>query len=143
MECTDAYAAGLVDGEGTITLTRVRKTAKRRHPVVSFPSTSEELVDWFQSEFGGIKIRKRVYAKHHRPSWVVTVRYTNAIACLARIVPFLRHTDKLRRAKLILEEYQLNTVRNGQYTEEQQASKRKFEHEFFHPSTPVKVPMSL
>lgn len=42
MKVTLDYVAGIIDGEGTITLSRMRKTDKWRTPVISVSSTTIE-----------------------------------------------------------------------------------------------------
>ncbi|MBU49587.1 MAG: hypothetical protein CL920_12905 [Deltaproteobacteria bacterium] len=37
-----AYVAGIIDGEGTITLTRLYKNARWKTPIVSVSSTTQE-----------------------------------------------------------------------------------------------------
>jgi len=53
-----AYLAGLIDGEGTISLSR-RHANERRQLVVSISSTEPELVDWAASTTGAGKITRK------------------------------------------------------------------------------------
>jgi len=130
-----AYAAGLIDGEGTITLSRDH--AKRnRIPVISMTSTTPELILWIQEQFGGQVRHHRTYRAHHRDSMIWSIKYDCAIEALRHVRPYLKEPEKVRRADLILSTYKSVTVRNGKYTAEDVAMKQQFEHEFFHPSTP-------
>ncbi|MFU8891016.1 MAG: hypothetical protein ACNA76_05070 [Anaerosomatales bacterium] len=48
----DAYAAGLIDGEGTVTLSR-NHSGKMRSPVISMTSTTPEVLRFMQERYGG------------------------------------------------------------------------------------------
>jgi hypothetical protein len=54
-----AYLAGLIDGEGTITLTR-RHSNERRQLVLSISSTERALVEWSLTSIGVGKITRKV-----------------------------------------------------------------------------------
>lgn len=142
----DIYAAGLIDGEGTITLTRLHKNAMRA-PVVSFSSTSFELISYFRDNYGGTIITKKVYSQSHTPSWEWRLTYNKALAFIERINPYILHNEKVHRARMLTNEYKSVTPRNGKYTDRTVQLRNEFEHRFFHPSTPVpkqpEVPMSL
>lgn len=131
----DAYAAGLIDGEGTVALARIHSNTERA-PVVSFSSTSPELIAFFRKNYGGKTISKKVYASRHAPSWEWRVTHDAALRFLKRILPFLRHAAKRHRTGLLLAQYKQVTARNGRYSPELLLRKRDFEHRFFHPSAP-------
>lgn len=130
-----AYAAGLFDGEGTVTLSKQKASAKFRTPTVSVSSTTLSLLEFLKELFGGSIVAQKVYQDHHKQSWSWKLDYNRALNFLCQILPFMREPDKIRRAKLLLEVYPSITPRNGKYTEEMIQSKLEFEHEFFHPST--------
>lgn len=131
---TIAYAAGLVDGEGTITL--IKGNSKFRSPVVSMSSTTYELVDFMKSTFGGHISHHKTYKPHHKPSYSWKIGYNRAIWFLELVLPFLKEPEKKRRALLIISSYKNTTIRNGKYSQKMLTSKLAFESEFFHPSTP-------
>lgn len=135
MEAADAYAAGLVDGEGTITLSRNHRGANRI-PVVSMTSTTPELVHAMRDEFGGQIRQHRTYRRNHSDSYIWSVRHDAAIRTIRRIRPYLRVSEKVRRADLVLTRYKAVTPRNGKYTPALLNARAAFEDEFFHPSTP-------
>jgi hypothetical protein len=135
VEVLDAYAAGLIDGEGTITLSRDHPQ-KRRFPVVSVTSTTPELLEPLFAEYGGHVRVHRTYSERHSDSFIWSVRYDRAIRMLQRIRPYLRVHEKQRRTDLILCCYKRLTPRNGKYTADQLCARLDFEHDFFHPSTP-------
>ena len=128
------YLAGLLDGEGTVTLTCLN-SGKRRSPVVSVANTRLELLEPFVAEFGGHISNKRPRKANHTKSYAWKVVGDSAIDCLKRLLPHMRHPEKVRRAKLITRRYKAVTPRNGRYSLEAKDAKNKFEHDFFHPST--------
>ena len=136
MKVLDAYAAGLIDGEGTITLSHNNRSDTFRTPVVSMTSTTRELVDLMRSEYGGSVRTHKTYREHHSNSFIWSVRHDRALAMLGRIAPFLREHEKSRRADLILSRYKAVTPRNGKYSIKLKRDKLEFEHLFFHPSAP-------
>ncbi|MFD2655509.1 LAGLIDADG family homing endonuclease [Gracilibacillus thailandensis] len=64
-----AYLAGIIDGEGTITLTRMHKREHRR-PCITIASTDLELLEYLQTIAGGNISNKRflyfMYKKESR-----------------------------------------------------------------------------
>ena len=130
-----AYAAGLVDGEGTITLYRERSPF--RYPIVSIPSCTPELTEYMKHAFGGVVSSKRRSKAHHTPSKAWAIRGDAAIEFLRNIFPYLKEPEKKRRAKLILDEYKNVTPRNGRYTEELRTKKVDFERRFFENSRKI------
>ncbi|MGB5102423.1 MAG: hypothetical protein WBO04_03770 [Steroidobacteraceae bacterium] len=124
-----AYLAGLIDGEGTITLSR-RHANERRQLVVSVVSTEREIVAWVLSTVGAGKItRKRTTAKHHAPSFTYTVSNRQALAVLRQAAPYLQ-SYKRARAHLAIVHYVELTPRNGKYSPEADAARCKFEESF-------------
>jgi len=64
-----AYIAGLVDGEGTITLSR-RHANERRHVVLSIANSELPLLRYVLKQVGTGKITsKRVVSSKHTPSY--------------------------------------------------------------------------
>ncbi|HXW08999.1 MAG TPA: hypothetical protein VD737_00150 [Steroidobacteraceae bacterium] len=124
-----AYLAGLIDGEGTIALTR-RHAREKRQLVLSISSTEAELVEWARSATGVGKItRKRTVSEHHAPGLTYSVSNRQALAVIAAVAPYLR-SYKRHRAALVLETYITVTRRNGKYDEATLDAKRKFEDAF-------------
>jgi hypothetical protein len=135
VELLDAYFAGLIDGEGTITLLHSHRT-KTRTPVVSLTTTTPELVLLLQQRYGGHIRRQKTYSPSHRPAFVWSVRYDAALSMLRLIRPHLVVHEKRRRADLLLDRYKAVTPRNGKYDAQRLEAKLAFEQEFFHPSAP-------
>lgn len=129
-ECESGYVAGIVDGEGTITLTKTHRGENRR-PIVSVSSTERALLVHIQRVIGAGRITsKRRERNHHSPSFAYTISSRQALALLQQISQLLR-TYKAARARLLLEEYLLVTPRNGRYDPAQRAAREAFEQRFF------------
>jgi hypothetical protein len=121
-----AYLAGLIDGEGTITLSR-RHANEKRQLVVSISSTEPDLVEWAANATGVGKItRKRTSSDKHAPGLTYTVSNRQALAVLKQVLPYLRSYKKLR-ARLAVEQYLVLTPRNGKYTIEAALQREVFE----------------
>lgn len=130
-DLTNSYTAGLIDGEGTITLSYKSKSNRYRWPVVSVPGCTPELIDFLRNTFGGSVSNKRPTSVNHTASQAWHVVGDKAIDLLQRVLPHLREPDKKRRALLIVTDYKRLTPRNGKYTDEQRSAKLTFEHQFF------------
>lgn len=126
-----AYIAGLVDGEGTITLTYNNKNDPFRTPIVSMSSTSRILLEYVQVRFGGSIVKHKVYQTHHKQSWSWCVQRQKSVTMLACINPFLLEPIKSLRSHFILAHYTRLTPRNGKYSEALRAEKYQFEKQFF------------
>lgn len=123
-----AYIAGLIDGEGTITLQRRHKGENRRL-AVSISSTERELLEYVHEATGvGTITTKRTYKVQHAASFTYAVFSRQALSLLSQIHPYLR-TYKRRRSTLVLENYLQLTPRNGKYSEELLERRRLFEQE--------------
>jgi len=121
-----AYIAGLVDGEGTVTLTRKHKN-EQRQLCLSISSTEKPLLNFVKSATGVGKITTKKVAKiHHSPSFTYAVYNRQALNILLQINPFLI-SYKQARAQLILETYLEVTPRNGKYSKKLLARKDEFE----------------
>ncbi|MEO8142945.1 MAG: LAGLIDADG family homing endonuclease [Betaproteobacteria bacterium] len=124
-----AYLAGLIDGEGTVTLTRAHLRENRRL-VVSISNNDVTLLMYAKATIGAGKITtKKTYSEHHARSFTYQISSRQALDLLLQVVPFLK-TYKAKRAKLALVDYLRFTPRNGRYTREIADSRRKFERRF-------------
>ena len=122
-----AYLAGLIDGEGTITLTRMHPRETRRL-VVSISNNDASLLAFVKGEIGAGKITtKRTYSERHARSFTYQITSRQALDLLRQIAPYLK-TYKAKRARLALTSYLPLTPRNGRYTPALAASRREFEH---------------
>ena len=125
-----AYVAGVVDGEGTISLVR-HHGGENRRAVVSVANTELRLLTYLMTTIGAGRItNKRIAQLHHTPSFTYVIYSRQALALLRQITPYLQ-TYKQARAELLLRDYVAVTPRNGRYTEELLAARTLFEERFF------------
>jgi hypothetical protein len=126
---TAAYMAGLVDGEGTITLTSQHRTERRRL-VVSISNTDRSLLAFVMAAVGaGCISAKRVSDVRHAPGFTFKVTSRQALDLLAQIAPYLR-TYRALRAQMALQRYLELTPRNGKYCPQTLRDRTIFEREF-------------
>lgn len=123
-----AYIAGLIDGEGTITLSRLHANENRRL-VVSIANTELPLLTFVRERVGAGKItRKRTTSDRHTPSYCYAISSLQALALLMQLLPRLR-SYKRQHAQLVVDNYRLLTPRNGKYTSGRLALRRQFEED--------------
>lgn len=121
-----AYIAGLIDGEGTVTLSRKHKN-ENRQLAVSISSTEIQLLDYVLEHVGVGKItNKKTTQSHHSPSYTYAIYNRQALSLLAQISEYLL-TYKKQRTELILQNYIRLTPRNGKYTEQMKLEREAFE----------------
>ena len=124
-----AYLAGLIDGEGTISLTRLHR-GQNRQLVVSVSSTERTLLEWvLHSTRVGKITSKRTSAAHHAPGLTYSGANRQALALLMQVSPHLK-SCKADRARLVLDHYIRLTPRNGKYDNALRAERSHFEHQF-------------
>ncbi len=120
-----AYIAGLIDGEGTVTLTRKHRN-ENHQLAVSISNTDLALLHYVRDTVGAGKITsKRTTRAHHTPSHTYAIYNRQALALLRQLAPYLR-TYKAERASIILENYVCLTRRNGKYTADQLVQRQTF-----------------
>jgi hypothetical protein len=125
-----AYIAGLVDGEGSVSLSRTH-AEKWRAPVLSISNTVRELLELPKEIFGGTIITKgRKVKAHHLTIMEYKIAYRPALEAMIQISPYMRHPEKKRRISLLVEGYQWYTRRNGKYSDFEIFLKRQFEDRF-------------
>lgn len=112
-EIEKAYLAGIIDGEGTVTLTRQRKN-QTATPSVSVANNNLKLLKWIKSLLGGTIISKKKRKVDHHDSYAWMIRYDSALRFLKEIRGFL--IVKRPHADLILKKYKSVTHRAGKYT---------------------------
>ena len=109
-----AYIAGLIDGEGTLSLSRRHRNENRQF-VISISNTDTHLLNYVCRTVGAGRItRKRISKNNHIPSGTYMIDNRQALDLLQQIAPYLR-TYKSERAALVLEHYLRLTPRNGKY----------------------------
>jgi len=104
-DVTLAYAAGFLDGEGTITA-NYRVSPKTATPALHYRvmvfNTNREILEWFRDTFGG---RTSLYGsprhEHHKQVYSWWVSSQEAASVLRLLLPYLR--IKRRQAELVLQ----------------------------------------
>jgi hypothetical protein len=85
-----AYLAGLIDGEGTVTLTRVHRN-RQRGLVVAISNTERDILDYVREVVGcGTISNKRRSQGNHTPSFVYHLSDRRALSLLEQISPFMK-----------------------------------------------------
>lgn len=125
-----AYLGGLIDGEGTITLTRRHKEVNR-YLGLTISSTERVLLEWTLRAVGvGTITSKRTYSDKHSPSYTYQVFSQQALGILKQVFKYLR-TYKKKRARLAMDNYNKLTPRNGKYSLEILRRRELFIKSFF------------
>jgi hypothetical protein len=125
-----AYAAGLFDGEGSISL--VSQRSNRSHsPQVAVASNDHEVLLWLRKRWGGSIVTKQPRKATHSISYDWRLTDRRALTFLRSIRPFLVIERKMRRIDLLLNEYVACTPRNGRYTKEMAEQKQALVETFF------------
>ena len=125
------YIAGLIDGEGSISLYRDHASQKFRYPAVEITSTTLPMLEMVKNIAGGSISKQKVYKSTYKQSWHYQVKSNKAIALLEEIKDYLLEPKKKARAELICSTYKTVTPRNGKYSEEMLKKKMQFEEDFF------------
>ena len=89
-----AYTAGIVDGEGSISLTTgKRKTFKKGYAIylkVTVANTNEWLINWLKMQFGGyISCRSNMSNPKWKVAWAWEIQQASALSFLELILPYL------------------------------------------------------
>jgi len=115
-ETEKAYIAGIVDGEGTVTLTKHHKN-ETPTPRISVSNNNLELLKWLRTKVGGgVIVSKKKSKPYHSNSYVWYVQQDRGLRFLGEIRKHL--IVKKPQADLILEKYKSVTHRAGRYTPE-------------------------
>ena len=125
-----AYAAGLFDGEGSISL--VRQNNNRSHsPQVAVASNDFEVLAWLQKRFGGSIVTKQPRKSTRSVSYDWRLTDCRALTFLNLIRPYLVIERKIRRIDLLLNDYVACTPRNGRYRNDMIERKQVLIETFF------------
>ncbi len=130
-ELDNAYAAGIIDGEGSIMLSKTQKLRKFRFPNVSVANTDMNILNFLKNTYGGIITKKTKTKSHHLQSYTWFIRSDSVFEFLKMVTPYLKQESKVYRAHLILDEYKSITKRNGYYSEDEINKKYLFQARFF------------
>lgn len=128
-EVQAAYIAGLMDGEGTITLTK-RHRNEHRQIVISISNNEKCLLDYVISVAGIGVISKKSDTRSKNINYSYTVTNRQALELLSQINPYLIGYKK-ERAYYVLKHYLALTPRNGKYSSELLERRNIFVNTFF------------
>jgi intein/homing endonuclease len=129
-EVNAAYIAGLIDGDGSILLSK-RHKSDNRQLVISISNNDRALLNEILGIVGAGKITgKRTNSKKHNQNFTYSISNRQALQLLKYIDPYLK-TYKRKRAELVLETYIKVTPRNGKYSEKVRLQREEFIEKFF------------
>ena len=118
-----AYMAGIIDGEGTVTLTRVHAN-EMPSPRLSIANNNLRLLKWIKEKTGsGFIIKRTKREPQHGNQYVLDISDNAALKLLAELKEYL--IIKKPHAELLVLRYKAVTPRNGRYTKELLAEKMK------------------
>lgn len=126
-----AYIAGIIDGEGSICLSKDNASNQFRYPNIQVSSTTYEILQYLKDKIGGSISKRTETNEKYKQSWKWQIKTNLTIELLEQIVEYLLVPEKIYRAKLIINEYKQVTPRNGKYSEEKIKAKLDFEKRFF------------
>ena len=116
-----AYIAGIIDGEGTVTLSRAHAN-ETPSPKVSVANNSLPLLKWIKDKAGsGVIITRSQREPQHGIQYVLDISDNAALELLAEIKGYL--IIKKSHADLLVSRYKAVTSRNGRYTKKLLAEK--------------------
>ena len=107
-----AWAAGIIDGEGTISFIVLKPNVKNRQktsriqPFMSVEISRKEVVFLLKKWFGGF-VSKRRRKNNWAEVWLWKVSSRQALKCAQQLLPHLR--IKKAQAEIIIEYYQNGT----------------------------------
>lgn len=106
-ECSDAdaaYLAGIIDGEGCITIMRRKHVERGERPRYTLEvvviNTDYSLIEWLQARFGGNVLKRNLRSKKWADTWRWRTSNLHSEAILRRVRPFL--IIKARQADVAL-----------------------------------------
>jgi hypothetical protein len=120
-----AYIAGILDGEGTISLSRGKAKkgycGARFTPRITVSNTSLKLIDWLKErlEMTNPSIVVRHTWKPNKPVYNISVTSFRAIALAKALIQYL--VIKREQAQILLDYYEVRKEKNymGAYTQEE------------------------
>lgn len=122
IEVKKAYIAGIIDGEGTVTLTKQHKN-ETETPCVTVANNDLDLLKWIKSKVGGVIVNKKKRMFHHRNSYAWQIKQNRAISFLNEVKQYL--IIKKQHADLITSRYKIVTHRAGKYSQQMLEKKKE------------------
>lgn len=130
MEVTDlAWAAGIVDGEGSVCLDKKGKVY--RQPALTVYSTDLPIIEDLRRLLGGTVTPVAIRANMTKPGWFWKLQGAQCLPVLKQLLPFMRCPKKRGRATFLVENWPRVVTPNGYYTEEQKVARLRVQDEFF------------
>jgi len=97
-----AYIAGIIDGEGTISVFRSRFSALGVQPFISVKNTNKELMDFLYKEIGGHVRKDKKDKPHYKDRWYWRINGFCDVYCLLKALqPYL--IIKKKQAEKVME----------------------------------------
>ena len=123
------WVAGIMDGEGTISMDR---RGIWRYPRISITSTDIEILVRIKETCGGFISPKKSTGLKHKNAWQWCISSSAmVIKMLTAIEPHLMCPKKKRRAAFILENWPKIYSRNGHMVKKKQDVRTKVQEDFF------------
>lgn len=131
-----SYAAGLFEGEGCITLYFAKNNEGKRNNYpsvkIALVNTDYKLVEFMYNTFGGYIHKRKRTNKTHSDAWQWNESNTNKIiSILEKMFLYMKHQDKLEKARLIIEDYKFRVKKGVNITKEDIKNNREFYNEFY------------
>src|SRR5574343_1087910 len=102
-----SYLAGMVDADGWVTMSRSGTGNKTyRIPLIGVSLSDKRITKWAKEKFGGNSSSRKARRDNWKPMHTWTISGRNAVYIMARIIPYMLHTLKKRRVKIILAGYE-------------------------------------
>jgi len=95
-----AYIAGLIDGEGSVTLTRKHKDDMRQ-PALTIASSERQLLEFVLEQTDVGKITNKKTKPQYKPAFTYAVYNRQALNILSQLEPLLLSYKKARARLLI------------------------------------------
>ena len=84
-----AYLAGIIDGEGSIGIYARAKGSSNYFLKLMIANTSEPLIKWIRTRFGGATVFTRYDNPAHRPTWNITIYQQHVADVLRACRPYM------------------------------------------------------
>lgn len=94
-ETEKAYIAGLLDGEGCISVIRADQTKRSRHKspsyrlVVSIYNTNKVMMDWLEQRVNGCRYHNRQKSERHKICHIINIESQSAERFLIEMQPYI------------------------------------------------------
>jgi len=115
----EIYTAGFLDADGSVSLSKDHKNENwKRTPCVEFYNADIGILETIVERWGGRINARKPKNPNHNISYAIRLTGDKALKLLTDVAPYMLHSKKAHRAKLIVEHYKASTPRNGKYTPE-------------------------